>query len=86
MSVTRDTLTLINETRLEALFSGRWDKLLPRDKGGRMFMDINYTCFRAIVEYLNDCKIAPPDCAPKMPHLGEDDDIVLQQLLLAFRR
>ena len=73
MSVTRDTLTLIKRTRLEAIFSGRWDKRLPRDKDGRMFLDVNYTCIRAVVEYLNDCKITNSDCAPKMPHLGEED-------------
>ena len=45
MSVTRDTLTLIKGTRLEALFSGRWDKHLPRDSDGRVFLDVNPKCF-----------------------------------------
>ena len=84
MFVTRNTLTQIKGTRLEALFSGRWDKRLPREKDSNIFLDINFTCFWAVVEYLNDCKITNSDCAPKMPHLGEEDDIVIQQLLLAF--
>ena len=49
-----------------------------------MFLDINPKCFEAMVDYLNDIKIMPPDCSPKMPHLGKEDDTVLQQLLLAF--
>ena len=40
MSVTQDILTQIKGSRLEALFSGRWDKHLPRDGGGRVFLDI----------------------------------------------
>ena len=36
-----------------------------------------------MVEYLNELKITPTDCSPKMPHLGEEDNTALQQLLLA---
>ena len=46
ISVTRDTLTQIKGTRLEALFSGRWNKLLPRDSDRRVFLDINPKCLR----------------------------------------
>ena len=45
MSVTRGTLTQIKGSRLEAIFSGRWDKHLLRDGNGRVFMDINPKCF-----------------------------------------
>ena len=45
MSVTRDTLTQINGTMLEALFSGRWEYHLPRDGDGRVFLDVNTKCF-----------------------------------------
>ena len=41
ISVTRDTLTQIKGKRLEALFSRQWYKRLPRDKDGKMFLDIN---------------------------------------------
>ena len=84
ISVTRDTLTQIKGTRLEALFSGRWDKRLSRDKDGRMFLDINFTCFRSVAEFLSKRKITPSDCSLKIPHLGEEDDTALQPLLLAF--
>ena len=71
MSVTRDTLTQIKGTRLEALFIGRWDKRLPRDGEGRVFLDINPKCFEVVLDYLNERKIAPPDCSPEMLYLGE---------------
>ena len=47
-------------------------------------MDVNPKCFLAVVDYLNECKIAPTGCSPKMPHVGEEDDNILQQLLLEF--
>ena len=84
ISVTRDTLTQIKGTRLEDLFGGRWDKHLPRDRDGVIFMDVNPVCFQAVVDYLNERKSTPPDCPPGLPHVGEENDVVLQQLLLEF--
>ena len=84
ISVTRDTLTQIKGTRLEALFSGRWEKRLPKDGDGRVLLDVNPNCFRAVVDYLNEQKITPPNSPIEMPHLEEEDDIIFQQLLLAF--
>ena len=82
MSVTRDTLTQIKGTRLEDTFSGRWDKQLPRDGNGRVFLDINPKCFVVVVGYLNERMIAPPDCSPEIMYLGEEHNTFLQQLLL----
>lgn len=53
MSARRGTLTQWKGTRLEALFSGRWDKMLLRDNEGRVFLDVDGDCFQAIVVYLN---------------------------------
>jgi hypothetical protein len=41
----QSTLTQIQGTRMEALFSGRWDKMLQRNSRGHIFLDINPTCF-----------------------------------------
>ena len=49
----RSTLTQIQGSRMEALFSGRWDMKLMRDGHGRIFLDVDPTCFQAIVDYLN---------------------------------
>ena len=68
--VTRDTLTYIKGTRLEVIFSGWWDKHLSRDGDGRVFLDINPKYFEAVVDYLNDCNITPPDCSTKIIRLG----------------
>jgi len=48
VAVKRGTLTQIKGTRLEALFSGRWDKKLLRDNSGRIFVDVNGDCFRQL--------------------------------------
>ena len=84
ISVTRDTLTQIKGTRLEDLFCGRWEKRLLRDGDGRIFLDVNPACFRAVVDYLTERKITPPGNTLRKPHVGKENDIVLQQLLLAF--
>ena len=55
-----------------------------RDGDRRTFLDINPACFRAVVDYLNERKITPPGSNLGNPYLGKDDDIVIQQLLLAY--
>lgn len=60
MFARRDTLTLVQDSRLEALFSGRWENQLLRDEQGRVFMDVDPGAFRRILEYLYMIKIAPP--------------------------
>ncbi|KAL7464241.1 hypothetical protein ACHAXS_004582 [Conticribra weissflogii] len=77
----RSTLTQLKDTRLEALFSGRWDEKLPRDRDGRIFFDINPTCFQAIVDYLNELAISTEDNPPE-PLSVEDEfqNIMTNQL------
>ena len=75
--MTRYTLTHIKGTMLEALLWGRWEKSLIRDRDGRMFMDVNPTCFQAVVDYLNELRIAPPESALINTHLWKEDNIIL---------
>ena len=82
--MTRDTLTQIKGTRLEALFAGRREKRLRKDRDGSLFLDVNLMCFLEVVDYLNNRKIASTDSIPGKPHVGKEDTIVLQQLLLMF--
>ena len=49
----RETLTKIKGSRLEALFSGRWEDKLLRDEKGRVFLDLDVRCFKKIMEYLH---------------------------------
>ena len=55
-----------------------------KNKDGSIFLDVNPVCFLAVVDYLNSHKIASTDSIPGKSHLGKEDDIVLQQLLLTF--
>ena len=68
----REKLCQIEGSRLEALFCGRWDKKLPRDSKGRIFLNVNPTCFQIIVDYLNELAISSPDNLPTEPRFEDD--------------
>jgi hypothetical protein len=77
----RRTLTQMQGTRLDALFSGRWDKKLRRDCNGHIFLDVDPTCFEAIVYYLNERMISSEENPPTPPIVDEEHkDILLHQL------
>ncbi|KAL7462194.1 hypothetical protein ACHAXS_002582 [Conticribra weissflogii] len=80
----RSTLTQLKETRLEALFSGRWDKKLDRDANGRIFLDVNPTCFQAIVDYLNEMTISCENNPPEPPSVESEIEHILVHQALAF--
>lgn len=84
LRVSRSTLTLIKGSRLAALFSGRWDKKLPRDSSGRVFLDVNPVCFKAVVKYLNQLKISSPGTLPVLPRADTENQVFLNGMLTAF--
>jgi hypothetical protein len=57
LSVRREILTLIKGSRLEILFSGRWENRLLRDDAGNVFMDVDHAAFKKIIEYLYRIKL-----------------------------
>jgi hypothetical protein len=80
----RETLTQFPNTRLAALFSGRWESRLLRDKKKRIFLDINPICFRKILAYHQLVKIAPPDEPPELPTVPDDMHYILERQLDFF--
>ncbi|KAL7544862.1 hypothetical protein ACHAWF_008226 [Thalassiosira exigua] len=80
----RSTLTQVKETRFEALFSGRWDKMLERDHSGRIFLDVNPVCFQAIVDYLHELAISSEENPPSPPSVEDDDSRSLTHQLGLF--
>ena len=80
----RSTLTQLKGTRLEALFSGRWDRKLQSDNSGRMFLDVNPVGFRAIVDYLNEMAISPEDNPPALPSVDDEHQHMLRHQLQLF--
>lgn len=64
----RGTLTQFPGTNLEALFSGRWESRLARDRHRRIFLDVNHYCFMKVLEFLVQCKQSPP-VAPPLPEV-----------------
>eukprot|EP01083_Nonionella_stella_P166507 556890_1 len=57
MRVLRETLTLVKGSRLEVLFSGRWESKLLRDDEGCVFLDLDPCYFTKIMEYLYLIKV-----------------------------
>ena len=84
MAVKRGTLCQVKGTRIEALFSGRWDKKLQRDSSGRIFLDVNPVCFQAIIDYLDEMMISSEHNQPALPTAedGEHKHILKHQLEL----
>jgi hypothetical protein len=80
----RSTLTQIQGSRMEALFSGRWDKKLLRDSRGRIFFDVDPICFQAIVDYLNEMSISSKDSPPSPPSVDDEHKIILKHQLELF--
>jgi len=74
----------LDGTRLEALFSGRWEKKILRDSHGRIFLDVNPVCFQAIVDYLTEMLISSEDNLPKLLPIVDDEhkDIMKHQIEL----
>mmetsp|Transcript_3038 Transcript_3038/g.5565 ORF Transcript_3038/g.5565 Transcript_3038/m.5565 type:complete len:593 (-) Transcript_3038:208-1986(-) len=80
----RSTLTQLKGSRLEALFSGRWDKKLQKDSTGRIFLDVSPVGFQAIVDYLNEMTISSEDNPPVLPRVDDEHKHILQHQLELF--
>ena len=82
--INQSTLIQLEGTRLEALFSGCWDKKLQRDSHGRIILDVNPTCFRAIDNYLNEILISSKDSPPNPPSIDDEHEHILYHQLELF--
>ncbi len=81
ITTTRETLTHFRGTRLAALFSGRWEAKLQRDRKGRIFFDLNPSVFKKILDYHQFAKIAPPeDPPPKLTAPFEMEALLAAQI------
>jgi hypothetical protein len=84
IAVKRATLTQLQGTRMEAMFSGRWDEKLIRDGSGRIFLDVNGDCFQAIVDYLNELAISSEDEPPERPCVDDELQHILAHQMDLF--
>lgn len=53
----RSTLTVVDGSMFSAMFSGRWDKQLARDKEGRIFMDEDPYIFQTFMGYVQSVEV-----------------------------
>jgi BTB/POZ domain len=64
MDVKRATIMHAPDSMLARLFSGRWDHVLPRDKSGRIFLDLDQKWVKPILQHLYHLSIADADSEP----------------------
>ena len=84
ITVKRATLMQLQDSRLEAMFSGRWDKKLTRDSNGRIFLDVNGDCFQAIVDFMNELAISSEDEPPDPPSVDDELQKILEHQMNLF--
>jgi hypothetical protein len=91
MRVIRETLTLVKGSRLEVLFSGRWESKLLRDDEGYVFLDLDPLYFTKIMEYLYVIKIQKAqsqyndeDKIPTLPKIMNDNEQKVLNLYIDF--
>jgi hypothetical protein len=80
----RGVLCQFKGTRLEALFSGRWEKKLLKDNKGRIFLDVNSDSFQAIIDWLNLLSISSEDDPPQSPSVDEEHRYILNHQMALF--
>lgn len=81
MGIRRSTLTICEGSRLEVLFSGRWEKALRRDVSGRFFIDDNARCFQKLVDSLQHLKDRPADQMNQKPQMEDDQQPYFERML-----
>ncbi len=85
MVALRETLTQFPDTRLAALFSGRWESCMVRDTQNHIFLDVNPRCFRQILSYHQLCKVAAgPEDLPELPTMPKDMQFIMEKHLSFF--
>jgi hypothetical protein len=84
VTTTRATLTHFPDSKLAALFSGRWDALLLRDSKKRVFIDQNVECFRVLVTFLIDRQAAGPEEPYEVPSVRSDLQPAMDRMLVHF--
>lgn len=81
MDIRRSTLTICEGSRLEALFSGRWEKALRRDADGRSFIDDNPKCFKKLLASLQQLRDSPAGQHKKPPKMEADQQPYSERML-----
>ena len=84
IEVKRATLMQLQGSKLEALFSGRWDKKLVKDSNGRLFFDVNSECFQAIVDYMMELALSSEEDPPQPPCVDDELKHILAHQMHLF--
>ena len=71
-TTTGSTLCQVQDSLLAAMFSGRWEDNIKRDKDGAVFFDFNPQHFILILDYLRVKKIETSENPPPLPKVPEN--------------
>jgi hypothetical protein len=80
MTTYRSTLCASQGSMLAAMFSGRWEEKLQKDKDGRYFLDHDPYCMRKIIDFLRSKKIEDPDNPMPLPTISPEKENELKRL------
>jgi K+ channel tetramerisation domain. len=75
----RETLTAVTGSRLEDLFSGKWENRLIRDEKGHVFLDLDSNVFEQVLEYLYHFKMGLGE-----EYLAKHSDCTLFELYVDY--
>jgi len=81
IATTRQTLTSHSKSLLSILFNGRWERRLPCDNDGNIYLDFNQDLFRHLLDQL---QLSPTDSIsyPSDPSLVRPFEKMLKKLQL----
>jgi len=79
IATTRQTLTSHSKSLLSILFNGRWERRLPCDNDGNIYLDFNQDLFRHLLDQL---QLSPTDSIsyPSDPSLARPFEKMLKKL------
>jgi hypothetical protein len=78
------TLTQVNGTRIETIFSGCWDKTLLTDRDGCAYLDTNPVGFEAILDYFNEIAISSHEVLSPLPSTNAEHNTICSSQMELF--
>eukprot|EP00210_Caulerpa_lentillifera_P009689 g9244.t1 len=84
MSTRRNTLTQFTESRLAYTFNGRWDEETLKDSEGRVFLDVQPSLFRKLLDYLTTRNLVQNSATIPSPQFPFHEFIHFKAMLQYF--
>jgi len=83
-SVRRATLSMVENSGLGSMFSGRWESSLERDSAGRIFVDFPPEIFMPLVDFLRQKCIEDPANPVEPPNMPPERMAAFKRMLAYY--